>query len=181
MALVQINLLTKEFSTSNSSEIDNIIKVLVAVSIIGCIGVGVWQLVTIKLLNTQLNQAKARITAQQKNLTEVQKLKTLDDEANSRVALLNNTIKADKWGMNGLFASVQKKAPAGLNIATLNIKDGGVDMKVEANSPLDIEIFGDSLKTEKNFSEVDIQTLTQETGKRVKATLAFKFKGGQGK
>ncbi len=181
MAQVQVNLLTKEFRGTGASVVDGVIRWLVIISLLGIVALGAWQYIELYGLSGDQASVKSDLDITKKKAVEVQTIKSLEESVKKTQTVVQN-LKNALPSNNSLLAIIQSKIPPGVTLQSQAIKDGAIDLRIEAISLLEVEKLVDSLRSEKSFSGVEIQTLSQDPSKPVQSSITLKYgKGVQGK
>ncbi len=181
MAQVQINLLTREFRPPGTSPVQRVVQWLAVLAVIAMAGVGVWQFVDLYSLTNDQAAAQIDLDRVKKQVADIQKVKLMQEQVSKEQNVIKN-LEGSSQSTNVVLSGIQARTPAGVSLSSLSLKDGSIDIHLEAVSFVPVEKFVDSLKQEKNFSAVSIQSLGQDTGKPVQAQISVKYaKGGQGK
>ncbi len=181
MAQVQINLLTREFRPPAASVAHKVVQWLAILAVIAMAGLGAWQFIYLYSLNNDQAAAQIDLDRVRKQVADIQKVQQMQEQVNQEQNVLKK-LASSGLGTNVVLNGIQARTPAGVSLTSVNIKDGGIDIRLEAVSFVPVEKFMDSLKQEKNFSAVTIQSLSHDAGKPVQAEIKLNYaKGGQGK
>jgi Tfp pilus assembly protein PilN len=180
MAQVQINLLTRELRASGPSVADAVIRWMVIVGVLGIVVTGGFQYLELASIQKSNTLSLTELQQVTKKAEPVQKMISLEEGVAKEQKIIKD-LQSGAANFNAMLAIIQLRTPPSVGITTLGFRDGAVNISCTANQMVDIEVFVDSLKSEKIFSSVEMLTLAlKPSNKPVQASISLKFvKGGQ--
>lgn len=181
MSQIRINLLTKEFRGSNTQVTDGTSAIVAVIAILALVALGAWQLITYVKLSADQAGYRADLITLQREVNKLQKTVNLADSV-QRSENQVKKIKNSGPSFNQLLADIQANTPEGVTITQLSIQNGSIQGQVSAANLIAVEQFSDSLRSVQGFSNVKLQSLSQDKGKPVQASFVLNCaQGGGGK